>query len=66
MRLFKNITHDEYTKIDSSPVFNMMIDLGITKKDFPCMFLVNFDSADFLESWKFKGELKLERLTEFL
>lgn len=43
-----------------------MIELGITRADFPCLFLIKYDYSSQTTAWKFKGKFTENSLLNFI
>lgn len=52
--------------MDFVPIYHLMIDLGIDKSHFPCIFLVKFLSEEKIDAWKFKKEINKNEFDEWL
>ena len=66
LKIFKNQTKRHIEEIDIVSIYHLMIDLGIDKSHFPCLFLVKFESEENVTSWKLKQNINKEEVIKFL
>lgn len=65
LKIFKKQGSRKIMETDFLATHHLMIDLGIEKSDFPCLFIVTYHSEHTFDSWKYKGSNSREEFESF-